>query len=71
MPKKTKAELEQENEFLRDLAGNANVISDCIFNGPATDKQCEAVIEIAKALREASKALYGAPAIHLGTTEKP
>jgi len=61
----TKAELQAENELLRDLAGNGTNISHCNFTGSATDAQCEAVKEIAIALRYAAQALKGAPAIQV------
>ena len=57
----TKAELEIENELLRDVASGGTNIRDCNFTGSSTDAQCDAVKEIAIALQYAAKALKGEP----------
>lgn len=62
----TKAELEKENELLREVAGHGTMIKDCHLTGSATDAQCEAVKEIAIALQYAAKALNGTPLIQIG-----
>ncbi len=63
----TKAELQKENEMLREVAGHGTMIQNCKFTGSATDAQCEAVKEIAIALQHACKALRGEPALFVGT----
>ena len=59
----TKAELEKENELLREMTRSGTTVSGCTFTGSATDAQCEAVKEIAIALGHAAQALRGTPAL--------
>ena len=61
--KLTKAELQVENDLLREIASSSTNISNCTFTGSASDAQCEAIIEIAKALKHAAKALQAAPSL--------
>lgn len=54
---KTKAELQKENDLLRDLVKPSIEISDSTFMGSPNEQKCEAVGKIAGALKEAAKAL--------------
>lgn len=71
MTRKTKAELEAENELLRETQGHT--ISHCTLYSSPTGDVCEAVLEIARALRVAGEALQGQTCIsingpHIQTT---
>jgi len=59
MSKKTKAELEAENQVLREVAANMTVIRDCHFEGSPTADVASAVKQIAVALEHAARALKG------------
>ncbi len=62
----TKAELEKENELLRELGQNAVTVSHCNFRGSPSGKVCKAVTQIAKTLEQAAKALAGEACIVIG-----
>lgn len=53
----TKAELQKENETLKELIEPSYEVSNCTFHGSPSDSHCEAIGKIADALKEASKAL--------------
>lgn len=63
MTRKTKAELEIENQALRESVASGTVIQNCRFEGSPNAETCEAVRQIAAALEVAARALQGNPSL--------
>ena len=61
----TKAQLETENEILKELVDCGTTIRDCNFQGSPSGDVCSAVEAIAGALRVAGKALESAPMLNI------
>lgn len=66
----TKAELQTENDLLKELNNNGITIHSYHIQGSPQKSVCKAITEIAIALQLAAKALQGSAAISINQGER-